>query len=284
MQSMNFKVNFNPGSDPAPSRLSYKFQRLWLTPSFRVIVKILIPLSFFLFFITLILSSGKTFDHLKTYFVKTVDTLADRPELSVKLISIPNVSKSLKQTIRSTIPVNLPISSLDLDLKNIRETIQSLEAVKSVDVQVIAGGILNINVVERSPKFVWRNPDGLFLIDDEGTIVRKIQNRVERSDLIFLTGVGADTSSHEIIGFLDLLKQIEGRIVAFSRISEDRWNIILDQNQMILLPSESPEMAIHKFLILNDTQDILNRNISRIDLRNQKRLTVTIESNKIKKE
>ena len=53
---------------------------------------------------------------------------------------------------------------------------------------------------------------------------------------------------------------------------------------MILLPSESPEIAIHKFLILNDTQDILNGNISRIDLRSQKRLTVTIKSSKLEKE
>ena len=101
--------------------------------------------------------------------------------------------------------------------------------------------------------------------------------------MIFLTGVGASIRVREVIKLLDLMKHIEGRIVAFSRISEDRWNIILDQNQMILLPSESPEMAIHRFLILNDTKDILNRNISRIDLRSQKRLTVTVESNKLKK-
>ena len=280
MQSINLKASLNPDNDPAPSRLSYRLQRLWLTRSFRVMVKIVIPLSFFLIIFTSILFIGKVPFHLKTYFTKTADTLADRPELSVKLISIQNVSKSLKKTIRDTIPINLPVSGLDLDLKNIRETIESLGAVKSVDVRVIAGGILKVDVVERLPKFVWRNSDGLFLIDEEGTIVRKIQNRVERSDLIFLTGVGASTRVNEVIRLLDLIKHIESRIVAFSRISEDRWNIILDQSQAILLPSESPELAIRKFLILNEAQDILNRNISRIDLRNQKRLTVTYGRNK----
>ena len=280
MQSINLKASLNPDNDPAPSRLTYRLQRLWLTRSFRVVVKIVIPLSFFLIIFTIILSNEKIPYHLKTYFVKIADTLADRPELSVKLISIQNVSKSLKKTIRDTIPINLPISGLDLDLKNIRETIESLEAVKSVDVRVIAGGILKVNVVERLPKFVWRNSDGLFLIDEEGTIVRKIQNRVERSDLIFLTGVGASIRVSEVIKLLDLMKHIEGRIVAFSRISEDRWNIILDQSQVILLPSESPDLAVRKFLILNEAQDILNRDISHIDLRNQKRLTVTYGRNK----
>ena len=280
MQSINLKASLNPDNDPAPSRLTYRLQRLWLTRSFRVIVKIFIPLSFFLIIFTPILSNEKIPFYFKTYFVKTLDSLADRPELSVKLISIQNVSKSLEKTIRDTIPINLPVSGLDLDLKNIRETIEILEAVKSVDVRIIAGGILKVDVVERLPKFVWRNSDGLFLIDEEGTIVRKIQNRVERSDLIFLTGVGASTRVNEVIRLLDLMKHIEGRIVAFSRISEDRWNIILDQNQMILLPSESPELAVRKFLILNEAQDILNRDISRIDLRNQKRLTVTYRRNK----
>ena len=197
------------------------------------------------------------------------------------MISIQNVSKNLKKTIRDTIPVNLPVSSLDLDLRNIRETIESLEAVSSVDVRIIAGGILKVDIVERLPKFVWRNSEGLFLIDKVGTIVRKIENRVERSDLIFLTGVGASIRIDEVMVLLDLMKQFEGRIVAFSRISQDRWNIILDQNQMILLPSESPELAVRKFLTLNETQDILNRDISRIDLRNQKRLTVTYPNIKI---
>ena len=280
MQSINLKASLNPDNDPAPSRLTYRLQRLWLTRSFRVIVKIGIPLSFFLIIFTLILSDQKIPYQLKTYFLRTADTLADRPELSVKLISIQNVSKSLKKTIRDTIPINLPVSGLDLNLKNIRESIEGLEAVKSVDVRVVAGGILKVDVVERLPKFVWRNFDGLFLIDDEGAIVRKIQNRVERSDLIFLTGVGASIRVREVIKLLDLMKHIEGRIVAFSRISEDRWNIILDQSQMILLPSESPELAVRKFLILNEAQDILNRDISRIDLRNQKRLTVTYGRNK----
>ena len=219
MQSINLKASLNADNDPAPSRLSYRIQRLWLTRSFRVMVKNILPFSFLLIIFSLILTSEKTINYLNTYLVKTLDTLADRPELSVKFISIQNVSKNLKKTIRDTIPVNLPVSSLDLDLKNIRETIESLESVNSVDVRIIAGGILKVDVVERLPKFVWRNSDGLFLIDKEGAIVRKIENRVERSDLIFLTGVGASIRIDELMVLLDLMKQIEGRIVAFSRIS-----------------------------------------------------------------
>ena len=159
MQSINFKVSLNSDNDPAPSRLSYRIQRLWLTRSFRVVVKIIMPLSSLLIIFILILTDDKIPYHLKTYFVKTADRLADRPELSVKLISIQNVSKSLKKTIRDTIPINLPVSGLDLNLKNIRESIEGLEAVKSVDVRVVAGGILKVDVVERLPKFFWRNFD-----------------------------------------------------------------------------------------------------------------------------
>ena len=96
MQSMNFKVSLNSDNDPAPSRLSYRIQRLWLTRSFRVMIKVVMPLSFVLMIFTIILCNEKIPFYLKTYFVKTADTLADRPELSVKLISIQNVSKSLK--------------------------------------------------------------------------------------------------------------------------------------------------------------------------------------------
>ena len=90
MQSINLKASLNPDNDPAPSRLSYRIQRLWLTRSFRVLVKNILPLSFLLIIFSLILSSEKTINYLNTYFVKTLDTLAARPELSVKLISIQN--------------------------------------------------------------------------------------------------------------------------------------------------------------------------------------------------
>jgi len=281
MQPLSLKFNTQSEIDPAPSRINYRFQRLWLMRSFRLFIKWVSPLLLCAVFICFCFTNEKTLSFFKSYSSNAIESFVDRPELLIKLISIEEASQPLERIIRDTLPISLPISGFDFNLTNIREVIESLDAVKSVDVRVIAGGILNIRVLERMPAFVWRNPKGLFLLDKEGTIVGEVLNRARRSDLPLVTGVGADVALTEITNLINLLKPIENRVVAYSRISEDRWDIVLDRSQRISLPSEKPELAVGQFLILNQSENILHKKVERIDFRNKQRLTLTLRDNKI---
>ena len=281
MQSLSLKFNTQSEVDPAPSRINYRFQRLWLMRSFRLFIKWVSPLLLCAAFICFCFTNEKTLSFFKSYSSNAIESFVDRPELLIKLISIEEASQPLERIIRDTLPISLPISGFDFNLTNIREVIESLDAVKSVDVRVIAGGILNIRVLERMPEFVWRNPKGLFLLDKEGAIVGEVLNRARRSDLPLVTGVGADVALTEITNLINLLKPIENRVVAYSRVSEDRWDIVLDRSQKISLPSEKPELAVGQFLILNQSENILHKKVERIDFRNKQRLTLTLRDNKI---
>ena len=281
MQSLSLKFNTQSEVDPAPSRINYRFQRLWLMRSFRLFIKWVSPLLLCAAFICFCFTNEKTLSFFKSYSSNAIESFVDRPELLIKLISIEEASQPLERIIRDTLPISLPISGFDFNLTNIREVIESLDAVKSVDVRVIAGGILNIRVLERMPAFVWRNPKGLFLLDKEGAIVGEVLNRARRSDLPLVTGVGADVALTEITNLINLLKPIENRVVAYSRVSEDRWDIVLDRSQKILLPSEKPELAVGQFLILNQSENILHKKVERIDFRNKQRLTLTLKDNQI---
>ena len=281
MQPLSLKLNTYSEVDPAPSRINYRFQRLWLMRSFRFFIKWISPLFLCTVFIYFCFANEKTLNLFKSYSSDAIDSFVDRPELLIKLISIEDASRPLERIIRDTLPISLPISGFDFNLVDIREVIENLDAVKSADVRVIAGGILKISVLERFPAFVWRNPRGLFLLDKEGAIVGKVINRAQRSDLPFVTGVGADVTLSETTKLINLLKPIENRVVAYSRISEDRWDIVLDRGQRISLPSEKPELAVGQFLILNQSENILDKKIERIDFRNKQRLTLTLRNNQI---
>ena len=56
---------------------------------------------------------------------------------------------------------------------------------------------------------------------------------------------------------------------------------MLDSSQRISLPSEEPELAVGQFLILNQSENILDKEIERIDFRNKQRLTLTLKNNEI---
>jgi cell division protein FtsQ len=281
MQPLSLKLNTGSEVDPAPSRINYRFQRLWLMRSFRLFIKWISPLFLCAAFICFCFTNEKTLSFFKSYSSNAIDSFVDRPELLIKLISVEEASQPLERIIRDTLPISLPISGFDFNLTNIREVIESLDAVKSVDVRVIAGGILKISVLERLPAFVWRNPKGLFLLDKEGAIVGEVLNRARRSDLPLVTGVGADVALTEITNLINLLKPIENRVVAYSRISEDRWDIVLDRSQKISLPSDKPELAVGQFLVLNQSENILDKKVERIDFRNKQRLTLTLRDNQI---
>jgi cell division protein FtsQ len=216
-------------------------------------------------------------------FFGVIEHVANKPELSVKLLSVEGASVSLDQEIRNTIPLRLPASSFDIELDNIREAILKLPAINNANIRVVSGGILKIQVEERIPALVWRNQVGLFLLDKEGKMVGSIGSRAERSDLPFIAGEGANSRIFQALKLMELAAPIFTRILALEWVSNYRWDIVLSDSQRILLPPNNPELAIDRFLLLNETYDILARKISRIDMRNESRLVIAakIETNLI---
>jgi cell division protein FtsQ len=158
-----------------------------------------------------------------------------------------------------------------------------LPAINNANIRVVSGGILKIEVEERIPALVWRNQVGLFLLDKEGKMVGSIGSRAERSDLPFIAGEGANSRIFQALKLMELAAPIFTRILALEWVSNYRWDIVLSDSQRILLPPNNPELAIDRFLLLNETYDILARKISRIDMRNESRLVIAakIETNLI---
>ena len=268
---------FNSGS----SRVSYRLERLWLTKYVRVFVKCILPVSIFLSIINLYTLEQNRSQYWVDKFFGVIEHIADKPELSVKLISIEGASVSLDQEVRNTIPLRLPVSGFDIELDNIREAILELPAVNNVSIRVVAGGILKIQVDERTPALVWRNQAGLFLLGTDGKTVGSIGSRAERSDLPFIAGDGANSRISEVLKLMELAAPISTKILALEWVSNYRWDIVLSNSQRILLPPDNPELAIDRFLLLNETYDILARKISRIDMRNERRIVIAarIETN-----
>ena len=64
------------------------------------------------------------------------------------------------------------------------------------------------------------------------------------------------------------------RLRGLVRMGERRWDVVLDRGQRILLPEEAPVQALERVIALDGAQDILSRDITRIDMRLGARPTV----------
>ena len=257
--------------DPAPSRWAYRMQRLWLTPLFRVTMRVGLPAFVLALGVGIYLSDadrraafGQSYADIKT-------NVEQRPEFMVGLMAIDGASPALTDAVRAKVAQKLPISRFDLDLDALQTKAESLDAVASALVKVGAGGVLQIGITEREPAFVWRSDAGLVMIDATGHRIAGLTERIDRADLPLIAGAGADLAVAEATALLQAAGPLTPRIRGLVRISERRWNLILDRDRSVLLPAGNPVGALEALIALNQAEDLLARDLTSIDLRNEHR-------------
>lgn len=269
--------------DPAPTRWSYRYQRLMLTPLFRSTIRIGLP-AFLLVFI-----AGAWFSNpgnravLQTQFEATRDAFQNRPEFTVSSLSITGadvaVAGAINEVVKTEfdrIGVAFPVSSFKIDLTALRAGVIALTAVADAVVRVKPGGTLDIVVTERRPVAVWRHVDGVRLIDQDGVMIGMIAARSDRPDLPLIAGDGAKDRIGEALVLFAAAAPIQDRIRGLVRMGERRWDLVLDGGQRILLPTENAVAALDRVMALHAAQDMLERDVAVVDMRNGDRPTLRL--------
>ena len=272
MQSLNAPESRR--RDPAPSRWAFRFQRLWLTPFFRRLLRVGLPMFSVIFFAGWFITEPTTRETMEQKFAELRRSVAERPEFMVKLMAVDGASPELDADIREVLPVDFPISSFDLDLEEMKSVVEDLDAVSMVDLRVRPGGILQLQVTERIPAVVWRNGSMLELLDLDGRRVASLRQRSERSDLPLVVGEGADAAIPEAIELAMAATPLETRLRGLVRVGDRRWDVVLTRDQRIMLPQDQPVMALEQVIALDQAQDLLARDVSAIDMRNAHRPTL----------
>jgi cell division protein FtsQ len=253
--------------DPAPSRWSYRMQRLWLTPVFRILFRVGLPVFAVFAGIGIYLQDDARRAALAQTFIDLREDFQDRPEFRVSLVSIEGASPELADAIRVRLDLALPQSSFDIDLEAARARVEALDAVEVAELKVRTGGVLQVDITERTPVMLWRTADRIDMLDAGGFRVASLAARSDRPDLPLIAGEGADVVADEAMAIFAAASPFEGRVRGLVRMGERRWDIVLDRDQRILLPAENPVAAVERLLALDQVQDILARDIAAIDLR-----------------
>ena len=183
--------------DPAPSRASYKMHRLWLTPIFRRLLRVGVPVFLISLSVGWYFGKSENRQALHDKIAEVRRSIEVRPEFMVKLMSIEGASTEVSEDIREILGLDFPISSFDLNLEEMRQRIMELDAVADARLQIKAGGILQFAVTQREPAIVWRRPDGLEVLDRTGLRVGPLDERAQRADLPLVVGEGADKATVE---------------------------------------------------------------------------------------
>lgn len=258
-----------PRSDPAPSRWAWRMQRLMLTPGFRLGLRAGVPFCLTLMAGTIYLSDEGRRDAITQAVADARASIEERPEFMVKLMAIDGAEGRLAADIRSVIPLDFPQSSFDLDLPELRQKISALSGVRSANVRIRPGGILHVEVTPRVPVAVWRHDDGLALVDAGGAHVADIVARADHPALPLIAGTGAARHVPEALQLMRAASALGERVRGVVRMSERRWDVVLDREQRILLPENGALAALEQVIALERAQEVLTRDVTRVDMRLQ---------------
>ena len=264
--------------DPAPSRWAYRFERLWLTPLFRLFVRIGLPFVVVFLATSIYLADQGRRDALVGSYLSVKRSVEQRPEFMVKLMAIEGASNEVAEDIREIMGLDFPVSSFDLNLEELRVRVMELDAVADAKLQIRAGGILYFSISQRDPAFVWRRSDGLEVLDRFGMRVGPLEVRSSRPDLPLIAGEGADLAAVEAQRLIAVAGPVRDRIRGLVRVGKRRWDIVLDGGQTIMLPPSGAVAALERVMARVQIQGLLDRDIQTIDMRNPDRPTIRMTS------
>lgn len=253
--------------DPAPSKWAYRMHRWMLTPALRRLVTFWLPVGVILGGVGLWVVSDANQARLAEGVARLRASVEARPEFSLAAMKVTGASDDLTAQVRKALPVDFPISRFELDLEQMRQTVADLPAVERAALRVGPGGILEISVLERIPVAVWRSPEGLKLVDAGGTVTGPLETRAARSDLPLIAGQGADRDVAEAMAILDAAGPLAPRLRGLLRRGDRRWDVILDRDQVVMLPGTGAVQAFERVVALAQAGELLERDLIAVDMR-----------------
>lgn len=166
-------------------------------------------------------------------------------------------------------------SLVGLSAEQARQAIAKLPWVESAEVRKVYPGTLLVSLEERKAFAVWQNGQELSLIDSAGdTIVPFRAGRYNALPLV--VGEGAEK---RVKGFVDEVAAypgLAGKVRAYIRVADRRWDILLENGVRIMLPEDEPMKALAEVERLDSENQLLSRDIASVDLRLDDRVTVQL--------
>lgn len=240
---------------------------------------------FFAAFVLLILATATVFFVRSPYFSAkkdgfyyTLHEIALASDLRLTEVFVRGRDRTPQKELLDVVNVERGMPLTAINIHATRQKIQKLPWIKTVQIERRLPHILYISVQERTPIAVWQNQGTYQPIDSDGQLVETFVSSLEGMPLIL--GTDAPEKTPELLSFLSQEPDINKRVKAAVRVGQRRWNILLDDidNGIIIrLPERDPAAAWSRLARLNNTQGLLKRKVTMIDLRQPDKLTVQLE-------
>lgn len=165
-------------------------------------------------------------------------------------------------------------SLLFLDIADLQERLESLGWVRSATVTRIFPNRLHIEISEEVAVAVWQVGGEHFLINSDGDVISNFVP-LRLYDLLLVVGAGGNRRLGDLWSILSEVPHLLDSVRAAGWVGERRWNIYLD-GMKVQLPQFAADEAWRYFGEVAVNEDILERGITLVDMRNSDRIIIRL--------
>ena len=198
---------------------------------------------------------------------------AKRVDLRVQDIQIEGMQNTPEPLLRAALGVSKGDPILAFSVSGARDRIESLSWVEHVAVERRLPGTIWVALTERRPFAIWQTGGKFLLIDRDGETVTN-EDVAAFGDLPLVVGAGAPTHAAALLDQLTQVPDIRDHVEAMVRVGERRWNLQLKNGATVMLPEGHEDVALKRLHELQQSQTLLDRPLTSIDLRLPDRLAV----------
>lgn len=193
--------------------------------------------------------------------------------LAVQEVFVEGRNEADPKELLAALGVERGMPMLAFDPHAARKALEDIPWVSSAVVERRLPDTIYVRIVERTPMALWQVDRTLRLVDGDGTVLTS--DNLERwADLPMLVGPEAPDRGKELLALLASEPLVGQRVDAAVLVGGRRWDLRLDNGVDIRLPETDIGSALRQLATVQQTNQVLERDVVAIDLRVPDRLVV----------
>jgi cell division protein FtsQ len=203
------------------------------------------------------------------------DAAANAAGMRIATVSLSGQRQVSREAIFAAAGVTDRSSLLFLDVAEARTKLEAIPWIAEATVRKLYPDRLQITVTEREAFALWQQQGKVHVIAADGTVLAgKVEPRL--ATLPFVVGNGAAVKARDFLAVLDRFPSVRDQVRASILVADRRWNLRLKNGIDVRLPDTEVERALETLARLDREKNLLNRDITAVDLRLPGRLSVRL--------
>ncbi|PHI95429.1 hypothetical protein BG621_06635 [Parasaccharibacter apium] len=206
------------------------------------------------------------------------ERFAQLDPLRIRHITITGRHLTDESDVMEALGTGLDHSLFGFSVEDARKRLDKLPFIEHSTVERHLPDTVLITLEEKHPIAIWQIDGHFILINQKGDNVSQQEltahNRSAFRKLPLVVGAGANLEAASILGLLDHYPDINSHVLAFIRIGQRRWNILMQNGTTLLLPEGAEAAALERLHSYQTEYQLLDRPLKTIDMRLPDRMVI----------